>query len=170
MVRKDNKRLEWVGNQLLSNFSGITQTSKTEYETYNDDIVLNNKYKAEVKTLTQDYYFHESIYSGCTQPNNMCVLNRLTKYNTYQNSKWYKLMEGELSYFIAIKRDGIYLFDRQHLKDAYVGDCYIKQQHTKECDDKSVSWEYKAVIDLYKYKYKINLRPPYELFEQDRYN
>lgn len=155
MSRIDKESIETVGGWLLRNVPWVKSTGMTENEDYISDLQINQE-QWELKTVYSGHpyksdklrnYREESWNDG-----NFWMVNKTTKRGTYENSKWQKLMDGIYAGLIFFYANEGYLiiYDTDALKDAYLGDIEIYQSHTHLLDDKSKSWETKAMIDTNK--------------------
>lgn len=160
--RTDTSVIEETGKLLLSSDLGFTKTATTAYENFGADITAtttaDTTFNIEVKGLERFRY----CYSGETfrvseevfGNGHIQILNKSTK-NDLGRSKWHKFLDGDydaLCYLHIPTGTLYYLTREQVVKTAYKGEAYMLQRHTKYCEDKTVSWEKKAVLDLDKAK------------------
>lgn len=109
----------------------------------------NSKWRWCSSASSQSEFWKDETPSPDFGEKPLHVLNAADKNGNVENSKLHKLLVNKCG-LIFLTKEWLIIYSPTALRKAIVGYGWLYQEHTKEFDDKSSKFEYKAIIDLSK--------------------
>lgn len=112
----------------------------------------NNKWRWCSSASSQAEFWADSTPSPFLGDKPIHVLNAADKNGDMNNSKLHKLLSNKCG-LCFLTKEWLIVYFPSKLKKSIAGYGWLFQEHTKELEDKSSKFEYKALIDLSKGDY-----------------
>lgn len=157
---------EKTGNEVLMEAKTISSSygSITDNSYWSTKSARGDKWRWCTSASTQEEFWADETPSPDFGDKPLQMLNAADKYGRKENAKLTKLLRDGCG-LVYLAEDGLLLFSPKQLKDAIVGYGWVYLAHTKELNDTSKKFEYKALIDMSKGKFIPVNNVPKELLD-----